>query len=140
VTVLDDVEIKFYFAYTSPFTWLAWASALELERSHRVALRFIHYVVNIRRVYGNLDNADTDRRKVRYLYLDARRIAKERGLVIYPPKRIFSSRLASTASLFGVKTGWTGLLRNSTRCVCAAEVASRSCTVLRAHVLANPRA
>lgn len=90
----SDVEIKFYFAYTSPFTYLAWAPARELERTHRVKLRFIPYGVNIRKTYGNLDDPTVERRKVRYLYLDARRIAKERGLIIYPPKKIFSCRLA----------------------------------------------
>ena len=88
------MEIKFYFAYTSPFSYLAWAPAQELERTHRVELRFIPYGVNIRKTYGPLDNPDADRRKVRYLYIDARRIAKERGLIIYPPKKIFSCRLA----------------------------------------------
>jgi 2-hydroxychromene-2-carboxylate isomerase len=90
----DAVEIKFYFAYTSPFAYLAWAPASDLERTHRVKLRFIPYGVNIRKTYGNLDDPAVERRKVRYLYLDARRIAKERGLIIYPPKKIFSCRLA----------------------------------------------
>ena len=98
-----DLEIKFYFAYTSPFTYLAWAPAQDLERTHRVKLRFIPYGVNIRKTYGNLDNPEADRRKVRYLYLDARRIAKERGLVIYPPKKIFSCRLAFYGGLYTAK-------------------------------------
>jgi 2-hydroxychromene-2-carboxylate isomerase len=90
----SDLEIKFYFAYTSPFAYLAWAPARDLERTHRAKLRFIPYGVNIRKTYGNLDDPAVERRKVRYLYLDARRIAKERGLIIYPPKKIFSCRLA----------------------------------------------
>jgi len=32
--------------------------------------------------------------KVRYLYLDVRRLAKERGVIIYPPKKIYSARFA----------------------------------------------
>jgi 2-hydroxychromene-2-carboxylate isomerase len=99
------LEIKFYFAYTSPFTYLAWGPAQQLERTHDVRLRFIPYGVNIRRVYGNLDNPEVDRRKVRYLYLDARRIAKERGLTIYPPKKIFSCRLAFYGGLFAEHHG-----------------------------------
>jgi len=59
--------------------------------------------VNIRKVYGPLDRADADRRKVRYLYMDARRIANERGLVIYPPKKIFSARLAFYGGLYAEK-------------------------------------
>ena len=100
-----DLEIKFYFAYTSPFSYLAWAPARDLERTHRVKLSFVPYGVNIRKTYGNLDNPEADRRKVRYLYLDARRIATERGLVIYPPKKIFSCRLAFYGGLFAQSHG-----------------------------------
>src|SRR5271157_5255748 len=98
-----ELEIKFYFAYTSPFTYLAWAPARDLERTHRVKVRFIPYGVNIYKTYGNLNDPAVERRKVRYLYLDARRIAKERGLIIYPPKKIFSCRLAFYGGLFAAK-------------------------------------
>lgn len=88
-------ELKFYFAYTSPFTYLAMAPAQALERTHRVRLRFIPYGVNIRQVYGDTPvRSHRDALKVRYLYLDARRFARERGLTIYPPKKIFSARFA----------------------------------------------
>lgn len=100
---MDDVEIKFYFAYTSPFTYLAWYPARDLEHTHRVKVRFIPYGVNIRKTYGNLDDPTVERRKVRYLYLDARRIAKERGLIIYPPKKIFSCRLAFYGGQFAAR-------------------------------------
>jgi 2-hydroxychromene-2-carboxylate isomerase len=99
----DVCDIKFYFAYTSPYTYLAMKPAYALEQSHRVHVRFIPYGVNIRKVYGPLDRADADRRKVRYLYIDARRIAKERGLIIYPPKKLFSARLAFYGGLFAEK-------------------------------------
>lgn len=102
---MELLEIKLYFAYTSPFTYLAMAPAYALARSHRVRVRFIPYGVNIRKTYGNLDNADADRRKLRYLYIDARRIAKERGLVIYPPKKIFSCRNAFYGGLYADRDG-----------------------------------
>ncbi|HYR80072.1 MAG TPA: DsbA family protein, partial [Candidatus Dormibacteraeota bacterium] len=101
----DHYEIKLYFAYTSPYTYLAMRPAYALEHSHRVRVRFIPYGINIRKVYGPLDNADADRRKVRYLYVDARRIAKERGLIIYPPKKIFSARLAFYGGLYAEQHG-----------------------------------
>jgi 2-hydroxychromene-2-carboxylate isomerase len=101
----EPYEIKLYFAYTSPYSYLAKQPAYALERSHRVHVRFIPYGINIRRVYGPLENADADRRKVRYLYIDARRIAKERGLVIYPPKKIFSARLAFYGGLYAERHG-----------------------------------
>jgi 2-hydroxychromene-2-carboxylate isomerase len=96
-------EIKLYFAYTSPYSYLAMRPAYDLEQSHNVRVRYVPFGVNIRKVYGPLDREDADRRKVRYLYLDARRIAKERGLVIYPPKKIFSARLALYGGLYAAK-------------------------------------
>ncbi len=101
----DLFEVKLYFAYTSPYSYLAWWPAHSLAKSHQVRVRYIPYGVNIRRTYGNLDNAGADRRKVRYLYLDARRIARERGLVIFPPKRIFSCRQAFYGGLFAQRHG-----------------------------------
>ena len=102
---MTPYEIKLYFAYTSPYSYLAMQPAYDLEHSHNVRVRFIPYGVNIRKVYGPLDRTDADRRKVRYLYIDARRIAKARGLVIYPPKKIFSARLAFYGGLYAALSG-----------------------------------
>jgi 2-hydroxychromene-2-carboxylate isomerase len=93
---MSDLPVKFYFAYTSPFTYLAVNPAYKLEHSYRVALRFIPHGVNIRQVYGGEVEArdERNRRKLHYLYLDARRLAAERGMIIRPPKKIFSARRA----------------------------------------------
>jgi 2-hydroxychromene-2-carboxylate isomerase len=92
----DDCEIKLYFAYTSPFTYLAWSPAYNLEQTHRVALRCIPYGVNIRGIYGGEveERDERNRRKLKYLYLDARRLAREAGVTIYPPRKIYSARYA----------------------------------------------
>src|SRR6267154_4537632 len=100
-----DYSVKLYFAYTSPYSYLAMQPAYDLEKSHNVRVRFIPYGVNVRKVYGPLDREDADRRKVRYLYIDARRIAKERGLVIYPPKKTYSARLAFYGGLYTEQHG-----------------------------------
>ena len=90
-----EKELKFYFAYTSPVSYLAKDPAYALERSHDVRVRYIPYGVDIRRVYGDVPTrGERDRRKLHYLYYDARRMARERGSVIYPPKKIFSARRA----------------------------------------------
>ncbi|HJU09851.1 MAG TPA: DsbA family protein [Candidatus Binataceae bacterium] len=93
---MSELTVKLYFAYTSPFTYLAMGPAYDLESSYRVKLRFIPYGVNIRQVYGGEVEArdERNRRRLRYLYLDARRLAAERGVIIRPPKKIFSARFA----------------------------------------------
>jgi 2-hydroxychromene-2-carboxylate isomerase len=92
----DSATIKLYFAYTSPFTYLAITPAYALEQSHRIAIRFIPFGVNIRGVYGGevVERDPRNRNKLHYLYLDARRLARESGLTIEPPRRIYSARFA----------------------------------------------
>ena len=100
------LEVKMYFAYTSPYTYLAMAPAYALERSHRVRLRFIPFAVKIRRVYGDLaERSERDWHKLRYLYRDVRRFANERGLIIRAPRKIYNARLAATAGLYAGRCG-----------------------------------
>jgi 2-hydroxychromene-2-carboxylate isomerase len=97
----NPLEIKFYFAYTSPFSYLAYEPTYALERSYNVRVRPIPFGVNIRKVYGDTSTRSArDQNKVRYLYLDARRFGVERGLMIVPPKKIYSARLAFYGGLF----------------------------------------
>jgi 2-hydroxychromene-2-carboxylate isomerase len=104
----DNLEtIKFYYDYKSPFTYLAFDPALDLERTHRVRLTFTPHELNVREAYGgDLDHRpERDWYKVRYLYADARRFAKERGIIIRGPQKIFDSRLALTSGIFAARAG-----------------------------------
>lgn len=99
----ESIEtLKFYYDYKSPFTYLAFEPALALEQTHRVRLRFIPLELDVRASYGG----ELDRRhqydwfKVRYLYVDARRFANERGLIVRGPQKIFDSRLALISGLY----------------------------------------
>jgi len=99
--------IKFYYDFKSPFTYLALAPALALERSHRVSLRFIPRDFEPRAAYGGeLDQRQPhDWNKVRYLYADVRRFANERGLIIRGPQKLFDSRLAMMSGLYADRHG-----------------------------------
>ena len=105
--MIEDLrEVKLYFAYTSPYTYLAMAPAYALEQSHRVRLRFIPFAVKIRRVYGDLaERSERDWRKLRYLYRDVRRFANERGLIIRAPQKIYNARLVATGGLYADRCG-----------------------------------
>jgi len=99
--------IKLYYDYKSPFTYLAMAPAYALETSHRVELRYIPLEVNLKGAYGGeLEQRDERSwHKVRYLYLDARRYANERGLIIRGPQKIFDSRLALMSGAWADRHG-----------------------------------
>jgi 2-hydroxychromene-2-carboxylate isomerase len=100
-------EIKFYYDYKSPFTYLAFAPALGLEATHDVRLRFIPHELNIRAAYGGELEQRPQREwfKVRYLYADARRFANDRGLIIRGPQKIFDSRRALISGLYADRHG-----------------------------------
>ncbi len=100
-------EIKFYYDYKSPFTYLAFAPALELETTHNVRLRYIPHELDIRSAYGGELEQRPEREwfKVRYLYADARRFANDRGLIIRGPQKIFDSRRALMSGLYADRHG-----------------------------------
>jgi 2-hydroxychromene-2-carboxylate isomerase len=101
------LTIKLYYDYKSPFTYLAMAPAYALMESHRVRLNYIPRELNVRGAYGgDLDQRpERDWRKVRYLYLDARRWANARGMIIRGPQKIFDSKLALISGLWADKHG-----------------------------------
>ncbi len=103
----DELLIRLYYDYKSPFTYLAMAPAYALMESHRVKLRYIPREIDIRATYGGEleQRPELTWRKIRYLYLDMRRFANERGLVIRGPQKIFNSRLSLISGLFADQHG-----------------------------------
>jgi 2-hydroxychromene-2-carboxylate isomerase len=97
----DPLTIKFYYDFKSPFTFLAFDPAVDLERTHRVRLRFMPHLFDFEAYGGALEaRNERDWRKVRYLYRDVRRFAGERGIIIRGPQKLFDSRLALMSGLF----------------------------------------
>jgi 2-hydroxychromene-2-carboxylate isomerase len=96
------LSIKLYYDYKSPFAYLAMQPAYALMESHRVRLRYIPHELDVRGAFGGEVDARPERewRKVRYLYLDARRYANARGLILRGPQKIFDSKLALMSGLF----------------------------------------
>jgi 2-hydroxychromene-2-carboxylate isomerase len=99
--------IKLYYDYKSPFTYLAMGPAYQLEETYRVRLRYLPFDFNPRGAYGGELEQRTERdwRKVRYLYIDARRQANERGMVIRGPQKLFDSSLAMMGGSWSDRQG-----------------------------------
>jgi 2-hydroxychromene-2-carboxylate isomerase len=103
---MDAKPIKLYFDYKSPFAYLAKDEAYELEEDYKVRVEWLPYVVNIPEVYGDLQTRDQQQwRKIRYSYMDARRWANKRGLVVRGPQKIFDSSIAAIGMLYACKQG-----------------------------------
>ncbi len=90
-------EIKMYSDYKSPFAYLAFDPAFALEQRYRVRVRWIPFQLRIK---GKGERSLYSEYKARYSYLDARRWAQPRGLVIRGPLKVYDSTPALIGGLF----------------------------------------
>jgi 2-hydroxychromene-2-carboxylate isomerase len=109
-------SITVYTDYKSPYAYLAKDLTYELERDFPVRLDWLPYVLDIPSFLGSArvdaDGAVLEEsrnahqwRRVRYSYMDCRRQARKRGLVIRGPQKIWDSTLASAGMLFAKRAG-----------------------------------
>jgi 2-hydroxychromene-2-carboxylate isomerase len=97
-------EVKLYFDYKSPFTYVAMDPAFALPERYAVDVRWIPFVLRIkgpgqRSIYSDW--------KARYSYMDARRAANRRGgLRILGPQKIYDSSPALVGGLFARRHGF----------------------------------
>jgi 2-hydroxychromene-2-carboxylate isomerase len=99
---MERVEVKMYSDYKSPFAWLAFDPGFALEARYRVRVRWIPFQLRIK---GKSERSAYSEHKVRYSYLDARRWAKPRGLLIRGPRKIYDTTPALIGGLFARENG-----------------------------------
>jgi 2-hydroxychromene-2-carboxylate isomerase len=109
-------RITVYTDYKSPYAYLAKDLAYQLERDLPVRLECLPYVLDIPSFLGSA-RVDADGsvmeesrnahqwRRVRYSYMDCRRQALKRGLVIRGPQKIWDSALAAAGMLSAQRAG-----------------------------------
>ena len=96
--------IPLYFDYKSAYSHLAKAEAYRLEEDYHVQLEWLPYVLDIPAALGDVETrTEMEWRKVRYSYLDARRWANTRGLLVRGPRKIFDSSLACMGGLYAMR-------------------------------------
>jgi 2-hydroxychromene-2-carboxylate isomerase len=101
ISPMPTGNITIYIDYKSPYAYLAVGPALSLENEYDVRLDWLPYVLEIPLYLGSVEARNEHQwRRVRYAYMDARRLANRRGLVVRGPKKIFDSSLASMGLLF----------------------------------------
>ncbi|MFZ0020899.1 MAG: DsbA family protein [Acetobacteraceae bacterium] len=109
-------RITVYTDYKSPYAYLAKDLEYELKRDFPVRLEWRPYVLDIPSFLGSarLDAEghvlEAERnahqwRRVRYSYMDCRRQASKRGLVIRGPQKIWDSSLAAAGMLHAQRAG-----------------------------------
>lgn len=114
MTVTRTVTI--YTDYKSPYAYLAKDLAYELEQDFSVQLEWLPYILDIPGYLGsariNADGKVVEEtrnahqwRRVRYSYMDCRRQANKRGLVIRGTQKIWDSSLAAAGMLYAKRAG-----------------------------------
>ena len=94
---MATTEVKMYSDYKSPFAYLAFEPGLELENRYDVRVRWIPFQL---RVKDKGQRSLYSEYKTRYSYLDARRWAASRGLVIRSQLKVYDTRIALIGGLF----------------------------------------
>jgi 2-hydroxychromene-2-carboxylate isomerase len=108
--------IRFYIDYKSPYAYLAKDLAYELERDTGTVLDWLPYTLDIPAYLGSakVDGQHTvleesrnahQWRRVKYSYMDCRREANRRGLVIRGTQKIWDSSLAGIGLIYAKQHG-----------------------------------
>ena len=94
-------RVRVYTDYKSPFAYIANKRLFEIEQELGVELEWLPYTLRIPEFMGTVEERTPHFwRKVRYSYMDARRLANAQGLTIKGPRRIYSGFYASAGMLF----------------------------------------
>ena len=99
-------EVTLWSDYVSPYAFVAKAWAYALEADYDIDLRWRPYTLDIASYMGSVDERDPHHwRRVRYSYMDARRLASKQGLTLKGPRKIYSARPANAGMLYAQKHG-----------------------------------
>ncbi len=98
-------KVALYIDYRSPYSYLAKDEAYQLEQDFDIKLEWFPYYIDLTGAYGGTLEQRTPRdwTKVKYLYMDCRRLAKRKGLTIRGTIKIYDPTLVHIAMLWTQK-------------------------------------
>ena len=114
--------VTVYIDFKSPYAYLAKDPARDLERRFDIRLDWLPYILDIPSFLGSArldqegsvikENRNAHQwRRVKYSYMDCRRQARKRGLVIRGPQKIWDLMLAAAGMLYAKRQS-TDVLRH----------------------------
>jgi len=120
--VPENSVASVYIDFKSPYAYLAKDPACDLERRFDISLDWLPYILDIPSYLGSArldakgnvieENRNAHQwRRVRYSYMDCRRQARKRGLVIRGTQKIWNSTLAAAGMLYAKRQGQDALRR-----------------------------
>lgn len=99
-------ELIHYTDFKSPFAYIAMHDLHALEEKYGVTFRWVHYTLDIPEFLGAVETrSENEWRKVKYAYMDARRLANRKGLTVLGPQKIFDSRPAGIGMTYAMEQG-----------------------------------
>jgi 2-hydroxychromene-2-carboxylate isomerase len=97
----QTMNIKLYYDYKSPYTFLALEEIYAIEEAYDVTIDWLPWNYNVIPIYGDVDQrTDLQLNRVKYMYFDVKRLARRRGLVIQSPLKINDSTNAALGALY----------------------------------------
>ena len=97
--------VTLYTDYKSPYAYMAKDPAYALEREFDLHIDWLPYILNIPDYLGTVEGRNAHQwRRVRYSYMDGRRLANRRGLTLRGPQKIFDSSLAAIGMLYAKRS------------------------------------
>lgn len=101
------IRVSLYVDYRSPYSYIVSRDALEVERDFDITLTWYPFAIDLEGAYGGAVEQRTERdwRKIRYLYVDARRMANKRGITVLGPLKIFNPTLAHIGMNLAIAAG-----------------------------------
>lgn len=102
----NRLQLTVYTDYKSPYAFVAKNATRALAVEYPVDLDWLPYTLRIAEYLDAVDGRSAHNwRKVKYAYMDARRLANRQGLVLKGPKRIYNGSLASMGMLYAKRAG-----------------------------------
>ena len=90
------IPVRVYTDYKSPYAFVAKDPTYALAEKYQLELDWYPYTLRIQDYLGTLETRNAHQwRRVRYSYMDARRLANVQGLVLKGPERVYNGYYAN---------------------------------------------
>jgi len=102
MTQHEDQVVEAFIDLRSPYSYLALKPVFLLAERSGVAIDWWPYITDFRSAYGGEVEQRSSREiaKLKYLYMDCRRLARQQDLTIHATTKLWDATLASQAMLF----------------------------------------
>ena len=103
---MEKLTLPVYIDFKSPYAFLSIKPLRAVALAHDLDIDWRPYNLWIPEFLGAVDTRnDHQWRRVRYSYMDVRRLANQRGMTILGPRKIFDSTVSSIGLLYARECG-----------------------------------